>query len=58
MYEKVLKENMINPREFDHIIPLYRFDLTKEQERIKAFHYTNMRPLWKKENAIWINQSL
>lgn len=34
----------------DHIIPIYTFDLTKEEEQKKCFHYTNMRPLSAKEN--------
>lgn len=35
----------------DHIKPLFRFDLTKESEQRKAFHFTNTRPLWHSENA-------
>lgn len=35
----------------DHIKPLWKFDLTKESQRRKAFHYTNTRPMWQTENG-------
>jgi hypothetical protein len=34
----------------DHIIPCYKFNLLRESEQRKCFHYTNQRPLWAKEN--------
>lgn len=34
----------------DHIIPCYKFDLSKPEEQRKCFHYTNQRPLWATDN--------
>ena len=34
----------------DHIIPLNTFDLTCREQFLQATHYTNMRPLWAREN--------
>jgi hypothetical protein len=34
----------------DHIAPCASFDLTTEDGRRRAFHYTNLQPLWAKEN--------
>lgn len=34
----------------DHIIPCCKFDLTQEEDQKKCFHYTNLQPLWAKEN--------
>jgi hypothetical protein len=41
----------------DHIIPCASFDLTKEEEQQRCFHYSNLQPLWwidnlKKSNKV------
>lgn len=34
----------------DHIVPCYTFNLENTEEQRKCFHYSNLRPLWAKEN--------
>jgi hypothetical protein len=34
----------------DHIIPCSSFDLSKEEQQKKCFHYSNLQPLWAYEN--------
>jgi len=34
----------------DHIQPCASFDLTKKENQVKCFHYTNLQPLWASEN--------
>lgn len=36
----------------DHIIPLISANLEDRQDLIKVCHYTNLRPLWTKDNCI------
>ena len=44
------KNHTVNGWHIDHIIPCCRFDLSKEFEQRKCFHYTNLQPLWAEEN--------
>lgn len=34
----------------DHKIPCYLFDLNDPEQQKKCFHYTNLQPLWAKDN--------
>lgn len=36
----------------DHIIPCCQFNLTDLEQQKKCFHYTNLQPLWAKDNLI------
>lgn len=34
----------------DHIKPCCSFDLTKADQQRECFHFTNLQPLWAKDN--------
>lgn len=40
----------------DHIKPCISFDLTIPQQQKECFHYTNLQPLWAKDNLVKSNK--
>ena len=36
----------------DHVKPCASFDLTSPEEQKKCFHYSNLQPLWAKDNLV------
>lgn len=36
----------------DHIVPCAAFDLTNPEEQKKCFHYSNLQPLWARDNLV------
>lgn len=49
---------MIGEIVIDHIKPCCSFDFSQESQQKECFHYTNLRPMWKLENANKISEDL
>jgi hypothetical protein len=60
--EKQFKNGMtwenrgFNGWHIDHIIPISSFDLTDIEQQKICFHYSNLQPLWAKENILKSNK--
>lgn len=52
MFEPDMSWNNYGEWHIDHIKPLSKFDLTDCQEVKQACHYSNLQPLWAKDNLI------
>ena len=44
--------------QLDHIVPLYKFDLTDRNQFLDACHYTNLQPLWHEDHLVKTKQDL
>jgi hypothetical protein len=55
-FEFLFEENMnwdnYGKWEIDHVIPCSVFDFNKEDDQLKCFNWTNLRPCWKIDNII------
>ena len=43
--------------EIDHIKPVTAFDLMDDEQRKACFHYTNLQPMWARDNIIKGNRT-
>jgi hypothetical protein len=51
MFKRGMSWDNMGEWHVDHVYPIASFDLSNEEGRRKAFHYTNLQPLWAKDNA-------
>ncbi len=49
-YKKGMTRKNYGEWHVDHIKPCASFDLTDTKQQMLCFHYTNLQPLWAKEN--------
>jgi len=46
----------VNGWHIDHVIPVSKFDLSDPVQQEAAFHYTNLQPMWAKDNRAKSNR--
>jgi hypothetical protein len=51
-FERGMTWNNRRQWDVDHIVPCAKFDLTKPEEQLKCFHFSNLRPLWRTKNIV------
>jgi hypothetical protein len=49
-FDEKMNWNNYGKWHIDHIKPCKLFDLSKESEQITCFHFSNLQPLWAKDN--------
>lgn len=52
MFKKGMNWNNHGEWEIDHIMPCASFDMSKPEHQRLCFHYTNLQPLWKRDNRV------
>lgn len=50
LFEERMNWDNYGKWEIDHVIPCTAFDLNNEEEQIRCFNWTNLRPCWKIDN--------
>lgn len=51
-FDNNINWNTVDDWEIDHIKPLFKFNLNDKNQLLKAFHFTNTRPILKKDHAV------
>ena len=52
------KNHGLHTWHIDHILPVDSFDMTCVEQQKRCFHYTNLQPMWAKDNLLKSNKLL